>query len=94
MNKKLLSGTLIIGLFLLFGFAIFQMMNLSELKYSISSAEESNNNLEKQISSLKVDLSENVNLNNFEEKILEEGYEQIGKIDYILVSSNGDIASR
>lgn len=94
MNKKLLSGTLIIGLFLLFGFAIFQMMDLSELKYSISSTEELNNSFEKEISSLKVDLSENVNLNNFEEKILEEGYEQIGKIDYILVSSNGDIASR
>lgn len=94
MNKKLFLGVLILSFFSLLGGTIYQLIDISEKSYSIGEIQKENKDIKKEIAGLRVSLSESVALDNFEDKILEEGYERIGKIDYILVSSNGELASR
>lgn len=94
MNTKLFYGLLIVSFSLLLGSTIYELVDVSEKSYSIGSIQVENKSIQKEIAGLKVSLSQSAALNNFEDKILEQGFEQIGKLDYILVSSNGDIASR
>lgn len=94
MNTKLFYGLLVVSFSVLLGSTIYQTVDVSEKSYSIGLIQNENNSIQKEITELKVSLSQNSALNNFEDKILEKGFEQIGKLDYILVSSNGDIASR
>ncbi|HOI60070.1 MAG TPA: hypothetical protein PKU93_01980 [Candidatus Pacearchaeota archaeon] len=94
MNTKLFYGLLIVSFSLLLGSTIYELVDVSEKSYSIGSIQAENKSIQKEIAGLKVSLSQSAALNNFEDKILEQGFEQIGKLDYILVSSNGDIASR
>ena len=81
------------SILVLTGFTIYQLIDMSTQKYIITQTENENNALEEEISDLRVTLSKNSTLNDIEEKIAEEGYEKIGKIEYIIVSS-GQIASR
>ncbi len=94
MNTKLFYGLLVVSFSVLLGSTIYQTVDVSEKRYSIGLIQNENNSIQKEITELKVSLSQNSALNNFEDKILEKGSEQIGKLDYILVSSNVDIASR
>lgn len=94
MNQKLFLGLLIISFSSLLGLTICELVDVTEKSYSIGSMQTENKSIQKEIASLRVSLSQSTALNNFEDKILEEGFEQVAKFDYILVSSNGEIASR
>ncbi|MDD4358740.1 MAG: hypothetical protein PHY30_02915 [Candidatus Pacebacteria bacterium] len=94
MNIKLLFGLLIVLFSMLLGGTIYELIDVSEKSYLIGDLEQGNKEIKKEIAGLRVSLSENTALDNFENKILNQGFEQIGKIDYIIVSSNGNIASR
>ena len=94
MNKKLILGLFIIGVTCILGISIFQITDIAEKSYYIGEIQSQNKEVEKEISTLKVSLSQNISLDNLENKILEQGFEEIGKIDYIMVSSSGELASR
>jgi len=93
-NTKLFCGLLVITFSVLLGGTIYELTDISEKTYSIGEIQNQNKSIKKEIAGLRVSLSESAALNNFEDKILGQGFEQIGKIDYIIVSSNGNIASR
>jgi len=79
---------------MLASFTIFQLVDMSHQKYVITQTESENNLIKEEISDLRISLSRNSTLNGVEEKIAEQGYEKIGKIEYIIVNNNGGIASR
>jgi hypothetical protein len=81
------------SILVLTGFTIYQLVDMSNQKYTITQMENENVVLEEGISDLRVDLSKNSTLNDVEEKIAEQGYEKISDIEYIIVS-NSQIASR
>jgi hypothetical protein len=93
-NTKLFYSLSILSFSLLLGSTVYELVDVSEKSYSIGAIQTENKSIKKEIAGLKVSLSQSTALNNFENKILEEGFEQIGKFDYIIVSSNGEIASR
>lgn len=93
-QAKLLFGLLIFSFSLLLGLTIYQLVDVSEKSYSIGAVQNENKSIKKEIAGLRVSLSQSTALNNFEDKILEQGFEQVAKFDYIIVSSNGDIASK
>ncbi|MGI6340974.1 MAG: hypothetical protein ACOX0B_02070 [Minisyncoccales bacterium] len=93
-HTKLFYGLAVISFSLLLGLTIYELVDVSEKSYSIGAVQSENKSIKKEIAGLKVSLSQSTSLNNFEDKITEKGFEQIGKFEYIIVSSNGDIASR
>lgn len=93
-HTKLYSGLLLLVTSLLLGLTIFQITDVSSKSYSLGLIQDENKSIKKEIATLRVSLSQSTALDNFEEKILEEGFEQTTKFEYIMVSSNGDIASR
>ncbi|MDD3046154.1 MAG: hypothetical protein PHH88_00550 [Candidatus Pacebacteria bacterium] len=93
-HTKLYSGLLLLVTSLLLGLTICQITDVSSKSYSLGLIQDENKSIKKEIAMLRVSLSQSTALDNFEEKILEEGFEQTTKFEYIMVSSNGDIASR
>ncbi|MDD4661768.1 MAG: hypothetical protein PHG24_00600 [Candidatus Pacebacteria bacterium] len=93
-HTKLFSGLSILAFSLLLGLTIYEVTDVSTKSYSIGLIQSENKAIKKEIATLRVSLSQSTALDNFEDKILEQGFEQVGKFEYIMVSSNGDIASR
>lgn len=92
MNTKLICGLSLLIFFSLIGATIFQLIDVSEKSYLVGKAEVENEGIEGEISELRVSLSESAHLENFEEKVLDEGFEKVGKIEYLTVSASGDLA--
>ncbi len=79
----LISGALI----MLFAcFYIFQIVKLTETNYLIGQKENQVKELKKETAQLQLSVSRNSNLNNFEAKVSEEGYQKINNVNYIVVS--------
>ncbi len=93
-NKKLFYGLMLISFSILLGLVTYEIVDVSEKSCLISNLQVENKDIEKEVSKLKVSLSQSTSLNNFEDKIKEQGFEEVSKLEYIIVSSNGDIASR
>jgi len=93
-HTKLYAGLLLLFFSLLSGLVINQIIEVSSKSYSLGFSQEENKTIKKEIATLRVSLSKSTALDNFEEKILDQGFEQATKFEYIMVSSNGDIASR
>ncbi len=93
-NQKLFLGLLTISFSALLGLTICELVDVTEKSYAIGTIQTENKVIQKEIASLRVSLSQSTALNNFEDKILDQGFEQVAKFDYIIVSSNGEIASR
>ncbi|HOS88003.1 MAG TPA: hypothetical protein PL093_00580 [Candidatus Pacearchaeota archaeon] len=67
---------------------IFQMAEFIQLDYNISQTKEKISNLKKENSDLRVAVSQSQNLVNFEEKILQNGYNKIDTIDYLVLPND------
>ncbi|MFA7142114.1 MAG: hypothetical protein WC157_02310 [Candidatus Paceibacterota bacterium] len=91
-NTKLFYGLAVISFSLLIGLTVYELTDVTEKSYSITTLQTENKEIKKEIAGLKVSLSQSTSLNNFEDKIKEKGFEEISKLEYILVSSNGEIA--
>ncbi len=91
-NAKLFYGLAVISFSLLIGLTVYELTDVTEKSYSITTLQTENKEIKKEIAGLKVSLSQSTSLNNFEDKIKEKGFEEISKLEYILVSSNGEIA--
>lgn len=91
-NTKLFYGLAVISFSLLIGLTVYELTDVTEKSYSITTIQTENKEIKKEIAGLKVSLSQSTSLNNFEDKIKEKGFEEISKLEYILVSSNGEIA--
>lgn len=91
-NAKLFYGLAVISFSLLIGLTVYELTDVTEKSYSITTIQTENKEIKKEIAGLKVSLSQSTSLNNFEDKIKEKGFEEISKLEYILVSSNGEIA--
>ena len=91
-NTKLFYDLAVISFSLLIGLTVYELTDDTEKSYSITTLQTENKEIKKEIAGLKVSLSQSTSLNNFEDKIKEKGFEEISKLEYILVSSNGEIA--
>jgi hypothetical protein len=67
-------------------FYIFQVIKLTESGYIKGEKETAISELKKEVAQLKVEVSKSRNLINIEEKVSEEGFEKVSKINYIVVS--------
>ncbi|MFA5714713.1 MAG: hypothetical protein WC998_03150 [Candidatus Paceibacterota bacterium] len=67
-------------------FYVFQVVKLTETGYARGEKEAIIKNLKKETAELKLTVSKGRNLVNVEEKVLEEGYQKVSKLEYIVVS--------
>ncbi|MDD5569208.1 MAG: hypothetical protein PHG23_02230 [Candidatus Pacebacteria bacterium] len=89
-NKRIkLTATIFPALLIALGVLyIFQIVQLTEAGHTIGQKQESIDGLKKETASMELTLSENRNLNNFEDRIKEKGYNEVIKIDYLTIPSN------
>lgn len=66
-------------------FYVFQVVKLTESGYIKGEREATIKELRKEVSLLKVSVSKDRNLVNIEEKVLEEGFEKMSELSYIVV---------
>ncbi len=66
-------------------FYVFQVVKLTESGYIKGERETTIKELKREVASLKVSVSKDRNLVNIEEKVLEEGFEKVSKLNYIIV---------
>ncbi|MFA5368693.1 MAG: hypothetical protein WC303_01635 [Candidatus Paceibacterota bacterium] len=86
-NKNIFSA-LPIAVIALTGFYIFQSVELSQSTFNINVREDQISSLKKENADLQLSLSKGKNLLNFEERIIQEGYNKIDKIDYLTIPSD------
>jgi hypothetical protein len=67
-------------------FYVFQVVKLTETGYIRGEKDAIIKNLKKETAELKLTVSKGRNLVNVEEKVLEEGYQKVSKLEYIVVS--------
>jgi len=67
-------------------FYVFQVVKLTETGYIRGEMDSQIKELKKQTAELKLLVSKDRNLVNIEEKVLEEGFQKVSKLNYILVS--------
>lgn len=67
-------------------FYVFQVVKLSETAYIRGEKEATIKNLKKETAELKLTVSKGRNLVNIEERVLEEGFQKVSKLDYIVIS--------
>jgi ATP-dependent protease HslVU (ClpYQ) ATPase subunit len=69
-------------------FYIFQVVKLTEAGYLRGERESLIRDLKKETAELKLAVSKDRNLVNIEEKVSEEGFQKINKLNYIVVPDN------
>lgn len=74
-------------------FYVFQVVKLTESGYVKGERESAIKELKKEVAGLKLSVSKDRNLINIEEKIKEEGFEKVSKVNYIVVSE-ASVASK
>jgi hypothetical protein len=74
-------------------FYVFQVVKLTESGYIKGEKETAIQDLKKEVAELKLSVSKDRNLVNIEEKVLEEGFEKVSKLSYIVVSE-ASVASK
>jgi hypothetical protein len=74
-------------------FYVFQVVKLTESGYIKGERETTIKELKKEVASLRLSVSKDRNLVNIEEKVLEEGFEKVSKLNYIVVSE-ASVASK
>lgn len=84
-KSKLVLFSVIATIAILSGFYIYQISELSHTSYLASKVESEIKELKKENSGLKLSISKNKNLLEIEEKVKEQGYEKVSKIDYVVV---------
>ncbi|MFA5013758.1 MAG: hypothetical protein WC520_04355 [Candidatus Paceibacterota bacterium] len=82
------SAVLFTLLGILAGFYIFQIIQLTQSGYQIEIQQKQITALKKETAGLKLSLSSNRNLGNFENRIKEQGYNKVDKIDYLVIPSD------
>jgi cell division protein FtsL len=87
-NSKLFFISIIGVITVLTGFYIYQISEMSHISYLANKKETEIKELKKENSGLKLSISKNKNLVSVEEKISEQGYNKVNKIDYIVISAN------
>jgi cell division protein FtsL len=90
--KNILSA-LPVAVIILTGFYIFQIVQLTQYGYDINAKEGQITTLKQQNADLQLSLSQGKNLLNFEDKIIQEGYNKVDKIDYLTIPSDS-VASK
>ena len=68
-------------------FYIFQIVKYTETSYFIGERTEAMKELKKDIAELKLSVNKDRNLQNLEEKVIEQGFQKVSKLNYIVVSS-------
>jgi len=68
-------------------FYIFQIVKYTETSYFVGERTETINELKKENAQLKLSVNKDRNLQNLEEKVLQQGFEKVSKLNYIVVSS-------
>lgn len=91
-NSKAFFISVIGVITLLAGFYIYQISEMSHVSYLASKKESEIKELKKENSGLKLSISKNKNLVSVEEKIKEQGYNKVNKIDYVVIS--GDVLAQ
>jgi len=79
---------------ILSGFYIYQISELSHTSYLASKTESEIKELKKENSGLKLSISKNKNLITLEEKVKEQGYEQVNKVNYMVIKDNNLASSQ
>jgi len=74
-------------------FYVFQVVKLTESGYIKGEKETSIQQLKKDVAEMKLSVSKDRNLINIEEKVAQEGFEKISKVNYIVVS-DASVASK
>ncbi|MDD5098204.1 MAG: hypothetical protein PHD31_00555 [Candidatus Pacebacteria bacterium] len=75
-------------------FYIFQIVKYTETSYFVGEKSELIKELKKETAQLELSVNKDRNLQNLEEKVLEQGFEKVKKLNYIFVSSNVAIAQK
>jgi hypothetical protein len=66
-------------------FYVFQVVKLTESGYIKGEKETFIKELKKEVAEMKLSVSKDSNLINIEEKVKEEGFEKVSKLNYIVV---------
>jgi hypothetical protein len=74
-------------------FYVFQVVKLTESGYIKGEKETSIQQLKKDVAELKLSVSKDRNLINIEERVAQEGFEKVNKVNYIVVS-DASVASK
>jgi|LAHU01.1.fsa_nt_gb hypothetical protein len=72
---------------------VFQIAELTQSKYTIGQTEQQITSLEKENSTLKLSVSQSKNLINFDDRMSQNGYNKVDKIDYLIIP-NDSLASK
>ena len=83
-SKKILAVSTIIATALIC-FYVFQIVKLTEAGYIKGEKEAAIKELRKENAELKIAISKDRNLSNFEEKVLTEGFQKVSKVNYIVI---------
>jgi cell division protein FtsL len=92
-NSKIFFVSIITTIAVLSGFYIYQISELSHTSYLASQKESDIKEIKKENSGLKLSISKNKNLIDVEEKVKEQGYDKVTKIDYMVIERS-TVASR
>lgn len=92
-NSKIFFISIFTTIAILSGFYIYQISELSHTSYLASQKESDIKEIKKENSGLKLSISKNKNLIDVEEKVKEQGYDKVTKIDYMVIEGS-TVASR
>jgi len=83
-QPKIFFCFIVVAIVALTGLYVFQISEMSRVGYLVSRVQGEIDSLKKENSGLKLSISQNKNLMTVEEKIKEQGYNKMGKINYMI----------
>jgi len=84
-NKNVLLPLLIVMLSAIY---VIQVIELGKINFLLGRQEKNVSLLREESDNLKLAVSKSGSLNNLEEKIREQGYLKVGKIDFLVISAS------
>jgi flagellar basal body-associated protein FliL len=84
-NQQILLSCLIV---LLSAVYVAQVIELGKINFLLGRQEKEAASLKEERNSLKLAVSRGENLNNLENKIAEQGYSKMGKVDFLVISAS------
>ncbi|GEM_PF-1530613 len=84
-NQKMLLSLLIVVLSTIY---VIQVIELGKINFLLGRQEKNVALLREEGNNLKLNVSRSENLNNLKDKIQEQGYLKMGKIDFLVISAS------
>jgi len=84
-NQKILLSALIIFLSIIY---VVQVIELGKINFFLGRQQKEAASLKEESASLKLAVSRGGSLNNLENRIKEQGYLEMGKVDFLVISAS------